>query len=162
MLAKGTYTELQRSGVDFTSLLQIHDEEESQLPAQETVVRSRTLSQNSVVSQTSSVHSVKDGDHLPVCSALLCIRFLVPELVTVMWEKDYHVPNFFQGEAVQTVVEESRGEGNIKFSLYLKYLRAGANILVLVLMVLINLLAQVNDKILFTGLYTFNLYSTQM
>lgn len=63
MVAKGTYTELQQSGVDFTSLLKKEEEEEQQQPPQDVIARRRTLSQNSVAS---SVHSVKDGDQLPV------------------------------------------------------------------------------------------------
>uniref|UniRef100_A0A671US85 Multidrug resistance-associated protein 4-like n=1 Tax=Sparus aurata TaxID=8175 RepID=A0A671US85_SPAAU len=109
MVAKGTYTELQQSGVDFTSLLKKEEEEEQQPPPQDIVARRRTLSQNSVAS---SVHSVKDGDQLPA-------------------------------ETVQTVAEESRAQGTIGVSLYVKYLRAGANIFVLLFVVLINLLAQV-------------------
>lgn len=66
MVEKGTYVELQQSGVDFTSLLKA-EEEEKQL-VHDVPARIRTLSQNSVISQTSSVHSVKDGDHLPVCT----------------------------------------------------------------------------------------------
>lgn len=111
MVAKGTYTELQGSGVDFTSLLK--EEEEPQLPPQDLPPRIRTLSEISALSHTSSVHSVKDGDNLPA-------------------------------EAVQTVPEESRAQGTIGLKMYLKYLRAGANIFVLVLAVLINLLAQVS------------------
>uniref|UniRef100_A0A8C7QZ85 Cystic fibrosis transmembrane conductance regulator n=1 Tax=Oncorhynchus mykiss TaxID=8022 RepID=A0A8C7QZ85_ONCMY len=69
MVARGTYSELQRSGVDFTSLLK-REEEGPQAPGAETESRSprsRTLSQNSVVSHTSSIRSVKDGtDQLPV------------------------------------------------------------------------------------------------
>lgn len=65
MVAKGTYADLQRSGVDFTSLLK--EDEEQQQP-QDVPTRNRTLSQNSTLSHTSSVHSVKDGDHLPVCT----------------------------------------------------------------------------------------------
>uniref|UniRef100_A0AAQ5Y652 Cystic fibrosis transmembrane conductance regulator n=1 Tax=Amphiprion ocellaris TaxID=80972 RepID=A0AAQ5Y652_AMPOC len=64
MVAKGTYTELQQSGVDFTSLLKKDEEDEQQQPAQDIPARSRTLSQNSVLSQTSSVQSVMDGDSL--------------------------------------------------------------------------------------------------
>lgn len=70
MVAKGTYEELQQSGVDFTSLLK-EEEEEEQLQQPEVNIRSRTLSENSVLSQTSSVHSVKDGDNLPVSASLL-------------------------------------------------------------------------------------------
>ncbi|XP_078099628.1 ATP-binding cassette sub-family C member 4 isoform X1 [Sander vitreus] len=106
MVAKGTYTELQRSGVDFTSLLK--EEEEKQAPP-DIVTRSRTLSQNS---QTSSVHSIKDGDQLPA-------------------------------EHVQTVAEESRAEGTIGVSLYVKYLRAGASIVVLLVVIVVSILAQV-------------------
>lgn len=113
MVAKGTYEELQQSGVDFTSLLKAEEEEEQlQQPPSEGHARSRTLSENSVRSQTSSVHSVKDGDNLPA-------------------------------EQVQTVPEEIRADGNISAKLYLKYLRAGANVLLLVVVMLINLLAQV-------------------
>lgn len=63
MVKKGTYTELQQSGVDFTSLLKKEEEEEQQ-PA-DISPRRRTLSQNSVLSET-SVQSVKDGDQLLV------------------------------------------------------------------------------------------------
>ncbi|XP_041822000.1 ATP-binding cassette sub-family C member 4-like isoform X1 [Chelmon rostratus] len=110
MVAKGTYTELQQSGVDFTSLLK-EEEEEQQQPPQDTPTRIRTLSQNSTMSHTSSVHSVKDGDQLPA-------------------------------EPVQTLAEESRAEGTIGVSLYVKYLRAGASIVVLLVVILINILAQ--------------------
>uniref|UniRef100_H2SRT7 Cystic fibrosis transmembrane conductance regulator n=1 Tax=Takifugu rubripes TaxID=31033 RepID=H2SRT7_TAKRU len=65
MVAKGTYAELQQSGVDFTSLLK-KEEEEEQHPSHDSHSRIRTLSQNSVVSRSSSLHSVKDGEHLPV------------------------------------------------------------------------------------------------
>ncbi|XP_041834872.1 ATP-binding cassette sub-family C member 4-like [Melanotaenia boesemani] len=112
MVAKGTYTELQQSGVDFTSLLKKEEEEEQQQLPPDTLTRKRTLSQNSALSHTSSVQSIKDGDHLPA-------------------------------ETVQTIPEESRAEGNIGVRLYLKYLRAGANIMVLLLVILVNLLAQV-------------------
>lgn len=66
MVATGTYAELQQSGLDFTSLLKKEEEEEEQQAPQDILTRSRTLSQNSALSRTSSVHSVKDGDHLPV------------------------------------------------------------------------------------------------
>ncbi|XP_074483833.1 ATP-binding cassette sub-family C member 4-like [Sebastes fasciatus] len=114
MVAKGRYAELQRSGLDFTSLLKKEEEEEQQQqpPPQDILVRNRTLSENSVLSHTSSVHSVKDGDHLPA-------------------------------ETVQTVPEESRSEGTIGVGLYVKYLKAGAHVVVLVVVILFNILAQV-------------------
>ncbi|KAI1899161.1 hypothetical protein AGOR_G00058700 [Albula goreensis] len=110
MVALGTYAELQRSGLDFTSLLQQEDEEEQQ----SVELRSRTLSQTSMRSQSSSLLSVKDGtDQLPV-------------------------------EQVQNIAEESRSEGKISLSLYVRFFRAGANILVLLFLILLNLFAQVS------------------
>ncbi|XP_076004916.1 ATP-binding cassette sub-family C member 4-like isoform X3 [Genypterus blacodes] len=112
MVAKGTYAELQRSGVDFTSLLK-KDEEEEQQSSQEVSYRSRTLSENSVLSQASSVHSLKDGgEQLPA-------------------------------EPVLKMSEESRAQGSIGVGLYIKYLKAGASIAVLLFVILINILAQV-------------------
>lgn len=75
MVAKGTYTELQQSGLDFTSLLKTNEEEEEQQPPQDLHTRSRTLSENSVRSQSSSVYSVKDGDHLPVCTSFPVCKY---------------------------------------------------------------------------------------
>ncbi|XP_052414905.1 ATP-binding cassette sub-family C member 4 [Carassius gibelio] len=112
MVARGTYSELQRSGVDFTSLLKKDEEEEGEKGEAPRSPRSRTLSQNSVRSHTSSVLSVKDeSDQLPV-------------------------------EHVHTMAEETRIEGTIGFHVYWKYFRAGANALMLILLVLLNLLAQ--------------------
>lgn len=51
-----------------------------------------------------------------------------------------------QGETVQTVPEESRGQGTIGTKLYLKYLQAGANVAVLLFVILVNLLAQVQNQ----------------
>nr|ALU63334.1 multidrug resistance-associated protein 4 isoform X1 [Oryzias melastigma] len=116
MVAKGTYTELLQSGVDFASLLKKNEEEEQQQQPptpQDFPARGRTLSQISALSQTSSIQSGKDGDQLP-------------------------------GETVQTVPEESRGQGTIGTKLYLKYLQAGANVAVLLFVILVNLLAQVS------------------
>ncbi|XP_053272848.1 ATP-binding cassette sub-family C member 4 [Pleuronectes platessa] len=110
MVAKGTYTELQQSGVDFTSLLN-NEEEEQQAPV-DVRSRIRTLSQNSALSRTSSMHSVKDVDQLPA-------------------------------ETVQTMAEESRSQGTIAVSLYVKYLKAGAHTLFIVFILGINVLAQV-------------------
>ncbi|XP_014906070.1 ATP-binding cassette sub-family C member 4 isoform X2 [Poecilia latipinna] len=113
MVAKGTYTELQRSGLDFTSLLKKEEEEEQPQSPKDISPRSRTLSEMSALSQHSSVNSLKDGDHLPT-------------------------------EAVQVIPEESRAQGTIGMKMYLKYLRAGANVVVLLFAVLVNLLAQVS------------------
>lgn len=47
---------------------------------------------------------------------------------------------------MQAVAEESRAQGTIGVSLYVKYLRAGANIAVLLIVLLVNILAQVGKK----------------
>lgn len=73
LVVQGTYTELLRSGVDFTSLLK-KDEEEEQTGGTGIMEssRNRTLSQNSVRSGTSSVVSEKeDDDKLPVCLSFI-------------------------------------------------------------------------------------------
>lgn len=55
-------------------------------------------------------------------------------------------PLLSQAEKVQTVVEESRAQGTIGLGLYVKYLRAGASFVVLLVVILANLLAQVHTK----------------
>lgn len=52
---------------------------------------------------------------------------------------------------MQTVVEESRAQGTIGLRLYVKYLKAGANVMVLLFVILINILAQVGDVLTHTG-----------
>lgn len=111
MVARGTFSELLRSGVDFTTLLKKDEEEEGEKGEAPLSPRSRTLSQNS---HSSSVLSVKDeSDQLPA-------------------------------EHVHTMAEETRTEGTIGLHLYWKYFRAGANILMLILLLLLNLLAQIS------------------
>uniref|UniRef100_A0AAY4E2R3 Multidrug resistance-associated protein 4 n=1 Tax=Denticeps clupeoides TaxID=299321 RepID=A0AAY4E2R3_9TELE len=71
MVARGTYTELLQSGLDFTSLLKRDEDEEPTSPGTDAppgprsrASRSRTMSQNSVRSHTSSLQSFQDGaDH---------------------------------------------------------------------------------------------------
>uniref|UniRef100_A0A8C1F9V6 Multidrug resistance-associated protein 4 n=1 Tax=Cyprinus carpio carpio TaxID=630221 RepID=A0A8C1F9V6_CYPCA len=114
MVARGTYSELQQSGVDFTSLLKKDEEEEGEKEEAPRSPRNRTISQNSVRSHSSSVLSVKDeSDQLPA-------------------------------EPVHTMAEETRTEGTIGLRMYWKYFRAGANVIMLILFVLLNLLAQLN------------------
>lgn len=85
MVARGTYNELQSSGLDFTSLLK-KDEEEEEQPRTETSSQSprrRALSQNSLRSQTSSLHSAKEGEEdLPVGTLSLNLGFVHANLST--------------------------------------------------------------------------------
>lgn len=62
---------------------------------------------------------------------------------------------------MHTMVEETRSEGTIGFRMYWKYFRAGANVIMLVLLVLVNLLAQVKGiavllRIVLHGSYLIN------
>uniref|UniRef100_A0A3B3WBR7 ATP binding cassette subfamily C member 4 n=1 Tax=Poecilia mexicana TaxID=48701 RepID=A0A3B3WBR7_9TELE len=118
MVAKGTYSELQCSGIDFTSLLKEDQDEERQdvtpLPGTGSSFH-YTLSDNSSMSSlSSSRYSLIDGGGDPLALA------------------------------VQPVEEESRVEGNVGLSMYVKYFLAGANVLVLLLLILLNGLAHVS------------------
>ncbi|XP_043988335.1 ATP-binding cassette sub-family C member 4-like isoform X1 [Gambusia affinis] len=116
MVAKGTYSELQCSGVDFTSLLKEDQNEDSQdmtpVPGTGSSFHC-TLSDNSSMSSlSSSRYSLIDGgDPLTL--------------------------------AVQPIEEESRLEGNVGLRMYVKYFLAGANLLVLLLLILLNGLAHI-------------------
>ncbi|OWK62881.1 Multidrug resistance-associated protein 4 [Lonchura striata] len=119
MVGKGTYAEFLRSGIDFASLLKKDEEVVEQLSVPGTPnlkpARNRTFSESSVLSQDSSIHSQKDGavEQPP-------------------------------GEnALAAVPEESRHEGKINFKVYRKYFTAGANYLVIFILLLFNILAQV-------------------
>ncbi|XP_030210094.1 multidrug resistance-associated protein 4-like isoform X1 [Gadus morhua] len=101
VVAQGGYTDLQRSGLDFTSLLKHEEEGEGKL---EELARSRTVSCNSLPNE--------EADQLPA-------------------------------EHTQTAVEEGRSQGTISTDMYYKYLRAGANIFGLVVLFVVNIVAQV-------------------
>uniref|UniRef100_A0A674EZC4 Multidrug resistance-associated protein 4 n=1 Tax=Salmo trutta TaxID=8032 RepID=A0A674EZC4_SALTR len=90
VVGRGTYSELQHSGVDFTSLLKRDEEEEPQTYNNHSVVKhafsqDSISSRNSVVSHTSSMHSVKDGaEQLPVGGfSFLCL----PDCCPLTWEE---------------------------------------------------------------------------
>ncbi|AWP13181.1 putative multidrug resistance-associated protein 4-like [Scophthalmus maximus] len=114
VVAQGTYSELQRFGLDFTSLLK---EEEDLEESRGTTVSGfpHTLSDNSM-SSTSSLSS----------SRYSLIEGAEPLAVEV-----------------QSTEEERRSEGNVGLHLYVKYFMAGANILVLLVLILLNALAHI-------------------
>ncbi|XP_075896037.1 ATP-binding cassette sub-family C member 4-like isoform X2 [Nelusetta ayraudi] len=112
MVTRGTYSELQGSGLDFTSLLK-EDEDASEEEKQEAPAArcARALSDHSVSSMSSlssSRHSLMDG-----------------------------------AAAVQPPEEESRSEGDVRLHLYVKYFRAGGNLLLLLLLFALNALAHI-------------------
>uniref|UniRef100_A0AAX7SGG0 ATP binding cassette subfamily C member 4 n=1 Tax=Astatotilapia calliptera TaxID=8154 RepID=A0AAX7SGG0_ASTCA len=97
MVARGTYSELQGSGLDFTSLLKEDKDQDEQ--------RQNTT---------------------PLSG---------PEKLT------------FPMTGIDTS-EESRFEGNVGLHMYVKYFMAGANFLVLLVLILLNALAHVNYAVL--------------
>ncbi|KAM4561745.1 ATP-binding cassette sub-family C member 4-like [Fundulus diaphanus] len=116
MVARGTYSELQGSGIDFTSLLKEDQDEERRDVTPQPATGSSfhyTHSDNSSMSSlSSSRYSLIDaGDSLTA--------------------------------VVQPMEEESRLEGNVGLSMYVKYFLAGANLLVLLFLILLNGLAQI-------------------
>ncbi|KAK1903162.1 Multidrug resistance-associated protein 4, partial [Dissostichus eleginoides] len=118
MVARGTYSELQGSGLDFTSLLKDEEdqEEDRKTPIPGTLSRfPHTLSDNSISSKSS-------------LSSSRCSLIKAPEPNEVV---------------VQPTEEESRSEGNIGLRMYVKYFRAGANFLVLFILILLNVLAHI-------------------
>ncbi|XP_043846485.1 ATP-binding cassette sub-family C member 4 [Dromiciops gliroides] len=115
VVEKGTYTEFQKSGVDFGSFLNNENEEAEQSQVPDTpILRHRSFSESSVWSQQSSKHSFKEA---------------LSEQLTE--------------EIPVGVPEESRSEGTIGFKAYRNYFAAGANCFIIVLLVLLNILAQV-------------------
>uniref|UniRef100_A0A3P9CNU7 Cystic fibrosis transmembrane conductance regulator n=1 Tax=Maylandia zebra TaxID=106582 RepID=A0A3P9CNU7_9CICH len=113
MVAKGTYTELQQSGLDFTSLLK-KEEEEQQQPHHDT------------------------PPELELCLKIQCCPRLPLSSPSKM-KTSYRL-----AEKVQTFAEETRAQGTIGIRIYAKYLAAGANIVVLLAVVLLNIMAQVH------------------
>ncbi|XP_036312186.1 ATP-binding cassette sub-family C member 4 isoform X2 [Pipistrellus kuhlii] len=117
MVQKGTYTEFLKSGVDFGSLLKKENEEAEQASVSGSPkLRHRTFSESSIWSQQSSRPSLKEG---------------APESQAV--------------ENVQVAVaEESRSEGKIGLKAYKNYFIAGAHWFTIILLILVNIVAQLS------------------
>ncbi|XP_028291453.1 ATP-binding cassette sub-family C member 4 isoform X2 [Gouania willdenowi] len=116
MVATGTYSDLQGSGLDFTSLLQEETNHEEERADSVSVC---SFSQNLSDNFMSSMSSLSSSQ----CSLIERV--------------EQHAG------VVQPREEESRFEGNVGLHLYVKYFRAGANFLVLSGLVLLNSLAHV-------------------
>uniref|UniRef100_A0A3B4FVI5 ATP binding cassette subfamily C member 4 n=1 Tax=Pundamilia nyererei TaxID=303518 RepID=A0A3B4FVI5_9CICH len=106
MVARGTYSELQGSGLDFTSLLKEDKDQDEQ--------RQNTTPLSGPKKLTFPAY-----------------RSLQPAL-----------------KCLQPTKEESRFEGNVGLHMYVKYFMAGANFLVLLVLILLNALAHVNYSVL--------------
>ncbi|KAL6100875.1 abcc4 [Pungitius sinensis] len=127
MVARGTYSELQGSGLDFTSLLKEEEGQEKErhgvTPISGTVPRlAHTLSDNSMSSPSSPSSP----------SSLSSSRYSLIEGTD---------PLAAVGPATG---EESRSEGNVGLRMYVKYFRAGANSLVLLVLILLNAIAHIS------------------
>uniref|UniRef100_A0A8C4ILC3 Multidrug resistance-associated protein 4 n=1 Tax=Dicentrarchus labrax TaxID=13489 RepID=A0A8C4ILC3_DICLA len=133
MVARGTYSELQGSGIDFTSLLKEEEGQEEERHGTTPVSVSRfphTLSDNSMSSM----------------SSLSSSRYSLIEGAEPLPDLNVYV------QVVQPTEEESRSEGNVGLRMYVKYFRAGANFLVLLVLILLNALAHCADGFFFSVL----------
>uniref|UniRef100_A0A8C2XI91 Multidrug resistance-associated protein 4 n=1 Tax=Cyclopterus lumpus TaxID=8103 RepID=A0A8C2XI91_CYCLU len=125
MVARGTYSELQGSGLDFTSLLK---EEEDQEEDQEEEERQGGTPIHGTVSNFP--HTLSDNS-MSSLSSLSSSR--------------YSLIKGAEPPVVQSTGEESRSEGNVGLRMYVKYFRAGANFLVLLVLISLNALAHVSQ-----------------
>uniref|UniRef100_A0AAQ5XSE2 Multidrug resistance-associated protein 4 n=1 Tax=Amphiprion ocellaris TaxID=80972 RepID=A0AAQ5XSE2_AMPOC len=120
MVARGTYNELQGSGLDFTSLLKEdkdqEDDRQDMTPIPGTV--------------SCFPHAVSDNS-MSSMSSLSSSRFSLID------------------RAEPLAMEESRLEGNVGLRMYVKYFMAGANFLVLLVLILLNALAHVSSVLQF-------------
>ncbi|XP_068428332.1 ATP-binding cassette sub-family C member 4-like [Clinocottus analis] len=121
MVSRGTYSELQSTGLDFTSLLKEEEKGQEEEGQGGTTISGtvsnfpHTLSDNSMSSLSSlcsSRYSLNEGAEPPAV-------------------------------VVQSTGEESRSEGNVGLRMYVKYFRAGANFLVLLVLISLNALAHI-------------------
>ncbi|XP_034041901.1 multidrug resistance-associated protein 4-like [Thalassophryne amazonica] len=126
MVMRGTYSELQESGLDFTSLLK-EDNDHGQ--------EKHSMSSSSVPGALSGCSNTVSDNSVPAtCSLSSSVHSLIEEaepLTVVRYP----------------IEEDSRSEGNVDLRMYVKYFRVGANILVLVLLISLNVLAHVTFRL---------------
>ncbi|XP_067439487.1 ATP-binding cassette sub-family C member 4-like [Thunnus thynnus] len=118
IMAKGTYNELQCSGLDIVSLLKSEEEQE----------RLSGSADRDKLSLHSQRTNCSHGSHCSYSS------LLPPE---------GNCADQLPVEAVRTMPEETRAEGNVGSHIYLKYFTVGCNILVLLAIVLLSVIAEV-------------------
>ncbi|MEQ2222655.1 hypothetical protein ILYODFUR_028518, partial [Ilyodon furcidens] len=117
MVARGTYSELQGSGIDFTSLLKEEQDDEGQ-------------NMTPLSGTSSSCHyTLSDNSSMSSLSSSRCSLIDGGDILTAV---------------VHPIEEESRLEGNVGLSMYVKYFLAGANLLVLLFLILLNGLAHIS------------------
>ncbi|XP_067890479.1 multidrug resistance-associated protein 4 isoform X2 [Heterodontus francisci] len=116
VVEKGDFQHLLKSGVDFSSLLK-QDEEDEQKHSQS----ANKLSQECELSQTSGLS--------------------LGSSMQLHEEDSCKLPGEFKHSAVP---EESRSEGSVGFKIYKKYFLAGASGFMVLVVIILNLLAQVS------------------
>ncbi|XP_037318658.2 ATP-binding cassette sub-family C member 4-like isoform X2 [Pungitius pungitius] len=115
IMARGTYDELQFSGLDIGALQKTNEEQKRcTLPSDPDSV--------SLLSQRTDHSHSSDSSLLPAES---------------------HQADQLPVETVHTMAEETRADGNIGGHIYLKYFSAGCNPLVLMVIVLLSVIAEV-------------------
>ncbi|XP_040004307.1 multidrug resistance-associated protein 4-like isoform X3 [Xiphias gladius] len=121
MVARGTYSELQGSGLDFTLLLK--EEEEAQGEGSQ----GRSPIPGSV---SHFPHTLSDNS-MSSMSSLSSSRYSLIEGAEPL------------AVVVPPTEEERRSEGNVGLRMYVKYFMAGANFLVLLVLILLNAVAHI-------------------
>ncbi|XP_028248988.1 multidrug resistance-associated protein 4-like [Parambassis ranga] len=119
-VAQGTYGELQGSGLDFTSLLK-EDKEQAE-------ERQDTTPNPGMA--TCFPHALSDNS-MSSMSSLSSSQYSLIEATEPL------------AMVVQPTEEESRLEGNVSLNMYVKYFMAGANFLVLLVLIFLNALAHI-------------------
>lgn len=168
MVARGTYSELQGSGLDFFSLLREEEgqEEERQSTTSIPGIVSHclhTLSDNSMSSMSSLASSryslIEGAEPLTMVGVLRLLCFLIRPLEgrryspfpccslqpDLKWCWMTGIETSLSRQVVQPAEEERRSKGNVSLCMYVTYFRAGANFLVLLVLLLLNALAHVSS-----------------
>ncbi|KAM8856472.1 ATP-binding cassette sub-family C member 4-like isoform 2-T2 [Spinachia spinachia] len=120
MVARGTYSDLRGSGLDFTSLLK---EKEGQEKARQGVAP--------VSGTVPRLAHTLDDNSMSSLSSLSSSRYSLLEGTDPL------------SAVGQATGEESRSEGHVGLRMYVRYFRAGANFLVLFVLILLNALAHI-------------------
>ncbi|XP_061642245.1 ATP-binding cassette sub-family C member 4-like isoform X2 [Phyllopteryx taeniolatus] len=117
IMAQGTYSELQSSGLDVGFLLKSQEEQEHQY-----------LSANCDKESLSSKRTNHSSSSLYAHSTLLPPESSVPDLLPV--------------ESAHTAQEEARAEGNVSKDIYVKYFTAHCHPLILLAILLLSVIAE--------------------
>ncbi|KAM9804854.1 LOW QUALITY PROTEIN: ATP-binding cassette sub-family C member 4-like [Neosynchiropus ocellatus] len=142
MVAQGTYSELEGSGLDLTSLLK-EDEGPDERPATASLHDSSVTPMTSLSSSWSSLAEAVDPFTAVRADRVWPLEGRRPPSFARRQPALTSVTVVSLVQAGPALEQERRSAGNISLRTYLKYFRAGAHALVLALLVLLNVLAHV-------------------